>query len=188
MCLMIRNLNPIDLGSKATNVPFILCTFFHANVKDLHLKWSLIDLPLPLFLSHYLTLVDEQKSRKERERDRIKCIRMLERNDSFLSWSNLPLLQHFVQSLGLGLDGFVHCINCIYCWSLLLPVAVDRLHVGDLHAVGWGEGPWALVTQVKAIRWTWGLRGTVFTAITRVGVLLCKLHAVLAPLPYLYLF
>ena len=158
MCLMIRNLNPIDLGSKATNVPFILCTFFHANVKDLHLKWSLID------------------------------IRMLERNDSFLSWSNLPLLQHFVQSLGLGLDGFVHCINCIYCWSLLLPVAVDRLHVGDLHAVGWGEGPWALVTQVKAIRWKWGLRGTVFTAITRVGVLLCKLHAVLAPLPYLYLF
>ena len=23
----------------------------------------------------------------------------------------------------------------------ILPVAVVRLHVGDLHAVGWGEGP-----------------------------------------------
>ena len=26
------------------------------------------------------------------------------------------------------------------------------MHDGDLHAVGWGEGPWALVTLVKAIR------------------------------------
>ena len=34
----------------------------------------------------------------------------------------------------------------------LLPVAVKRLHVGDLHAVGWGEDPRALVTLVKAIR------------------------------------
>ena len=34
----------------------------------------------------------------------------------------------------------------------LLPVTVIRLHVGDLHAVGWGEGLWALVTPVKAIR------------------------------------
>ena len=31
-------------------------------------------------------------------------------------------------------------------------VAVGRLHVGDIHAVGWGEGPWALVSPVKAIR------------------------------------
>ena len=28
----------------------------------------------------------------------------------------------------------------------LLPVAVVRLPEGALHAVGWGEGPWALVT------------------------------------------
>ena len=26
------------------------------------------------------------------------------------------------------------------------------MHDEDLHAVGWGEGPWALVTPVKAIR------------------------------------
>ena len=26
-------------------------------------------------------------------------------------------------------------------WAWLLPVAVIRLHVGDLHTVGWGEGP-----------------------------------------------
>ena len=26
------------------------------------------------------------------------------------------------------------------------------LHDGDLYAVGWVEGPWALVTRVKAIR------------------------------------
>ena len=30
--------------------------------------------------------------------------------------------------------------------------AVVRLHVGDPHAVGWGEGPCALVIPVKAIR------------------------------------
>ena len=40
---------------------------------------------------------------------------------------------------------------------MLLPVAVIRLHDGDLHAVGWGEGPWALVTPVKAIRVEVGL-------------------------------
>ena len=33
----------------------------------------------------------------------------------------------------------------------MLPVSVVRLHDGDLLAVGWGEGPWALVAQVKAI-------------------------------------
>ena len=27
---------------------------------------------------------------------------------------------------------------------------VTRLHVEDLHAIAWGEGPWALVTPVKA--------------------------------------
>ena len=27
-----------------------------------------------------------------------------------------------------------------------------RLNVGDFHAVGWDEGPWALVTPVKVIR------------------------------------
>ena len=26
-------------------------------------------------------------------------------------------------------------------WAWLLPVAVVKLHDGDLHAVGWGEGP-----------------------------------------------
>ena len=60
----------------------------------------------------------------------------------------------------------------------LLPVAVKRLHVGDLHAVGWGEDPRALVTLVKAIRagvvvykkqgkhsecnFVWGWRGAPF--------------------------
>ena len=34
----------------------------------------------------------------------------------------------------------------------MLPVVVIRLHVGDLHAVGWDEGPTALATPVKAIR------------------------------------
>ena len=34
----------------------------------------------------------------------------------------------------------------------MLPVAVVRLYVGVLHAIGWGEGPWALVTPVEAIR------------------------------------
>ena len=28
--------------------------------------------------------------------------------------------------------------------------SVERLHVGDLHAVGWGEGPRASETPVKA--------------------------------------
>ena len=34
----------------------------------------------------------------------------------------------------------------------LLPVVVVRLHYGDMVAVGWGEGPRALVTPVKAVR------------------------------------
>ena len=34
----------------------------------------------------------------------------------------------------------------------LLPGAVVGLHVGDLHAVGWGEGPQALETPVMTIR------------------------------------
>ena len=35
---------------------------------------------------------------------------------------------------------------------VLLADAVERLHVGDLHAVGQGEGPWALMTPEKAIK------------------------------------
>ena len=42
---------------------------------------------------------------------------------------------------------FKHCLR-----PGLLHVPVARLHDGDLHAVGWGEGPRALVTPVKAIR------------------------------------
>ena len=38
---------------------------------------------------------------------------------------------------------------CFVAW--LLPVAVVKLHDGDLHVVGWGEGPLALVTPVKPI-------------------------------------
>ena len=34
----------------------------------------------------------------------------------------------------------------------LLPGAVVRLHDWDLHAVGWGGSPWALVIPIKAIR------------------------------------
>ena len=37
-------------------------------------------------------------------------------------------------------------------WAWLLPISVLRLHVGDLHDVGLGEGPRVLVTPVKAIR------------------------------------
>ena len=33
----------------------------------------------------------------------------------------------------------------------LFPVAVKKLHFGDLQAVGWGKGKWALVTPVKAL-------------------------------------
>ena len=33
-----------------------------------------------------------------------------------------------------------------------------KLHDGDLHAVGWGEGPRSLVTPVKAIRVRVGLK------------------------------
>ena len=36
--------------------------------------------------------------------------------------------------------------------SWLLTVTIIRLNVGDLHAVGWGEGPYTLVTLVAAIR------------------------------------
>ena len=32
------------------------------------------------------------------------------------------------------------------------PQQVVRLQVGGLHSAGWGEGPWELVTSVKAIR------------------------------------
>ena len=32
------------------------------------------------------------------------------------------------------------------------------MYDGDLHAVDWGEGPWALVTPVKAIRVGVGLK------------------------------
>ena len=34
----------------------------------------------------------------------------------------------------------------------LLPSVGIRLDVGNLLAVGWGEGPWALTALVKAIR------------------------------------
>ena len=34
-----------------------------------------------------------------------------------------------------------HLLLNILPWAWLLPVEVVRLHVGDLHAVGWGEGP-----------------------------------------------
>ena len=44
----------------------------------------------------------------------------------------------------------------------LLPVAVVRQHVGDLHAVGWGEGPIALVIPVKAIRMGIILKTSIF--------------------------
>ena len=40
----------------------------------------------------------------------------------------------------------------------LRPVAVIRLHDGDLHAVVWSEGLWALTTPVKAIRVGLGLK------------------------------
>ena len=36
--------------------------------------------------------------------------------------------------------------------GLLTSYSITRLHVGDLHAVAWGEGPRALVTPVKATR------------------------------------
>ena len=39
---------------------------------------------------------------------------------------------------------------CTVPWAWLLPVAAVRLYVEDLHAVGWDEGPWSLVTPVKA--------------------------------------
>ena len=57
------------------------------------------------------------------------------------SWFAPPSTPDFSGKLGL---------NLALAW--LLPVAVVKLHDGNLHAVGWGEGPWALVTPVKAIR------------------------------------
>ena len=50
------------------------------------------------------------------------------------------------------LTSITHIIGQTLPWAWLLPVAVVRLHVGDLHAVGWSEDPWAFVTPVKAIR------------------------------------
>ena len=40
---------------------------------------------------------------------------------------------------------------CLRTWLLGYLVAVERLHVEDLHAVGWVEGHWSLVTPVRAI-------------------------------------
>ena len=40
-------------------------------------------------------------------------------------------------------------LNLALAW--LLPVAVIKLHVGGLHAVGLAEGPCELVTLVKAL-------------------------------------
>ena len=37
-------------------------------------------------------------------------------------------------------------------WLIFKTKLKVRLHVGDLHAVGWDEGPWALATPAKAIR------------------------------------
>ena len=39
------------------------------------------------------------------------------------------------------------------CMAWLLPVAVERLHSGDLHVVALGEGLWAFVTPVKGWEW-----------------------------------
>ena len=50
---------------------------------------------------------------------------------SFLSVSALKkVTEHFSGEVGLNL-----------LWAWLLPVAVAKLHDGDLYAVGWGEGP-----------------------------------------------
>ena len=48
-------------------------------------------------------------------------------------------------------------LNLAFAW--LLPVSVIRLHAEDLHAVGWGDGPWAMLTPVKVILlgWEWGV-------------------------------
>ena len=40
----------------------------------------------------------------------------------------------------------------------LLPGAVVRLHDGDLHAVGWGEGLQPLVTQIKTLGLEWDFK------------------------------
>ena len=42
----------------------------------------------------------------------------------------LPSTQDFLDKVGVNLT-----------FGLFIPVEVIRLHVGDLHAVGWGEGP-----------------------------------------------
>ena len=57
------------------------------------------------------------------------------------TWFAPPSTPDFSGKLGL---------NLALAW--LLPVAVVKLHDGELHAVGWGEGPWALVTPVKPNR------------------------------------
>ena len=59
------------------------------------------------------------------------------------------LLKTSDKQLGLTPD-FSGVVGLNLAWSL--PVAVVRLDVGDLNAVGWGEGPRALVTPIKAIR------------------------------------
>ena len=41
---------------------------------------------------------------------------------------------------------------CSQPLKLYFILRVGRLQVGDLDAVGWGKGPWALVAPVKAIR------------------------------------
>ena len=46
-------------------------------------------------------------------------------------------------------------IDQTVCWPEIVHIllwSIDWLHVGDRHAVGWGVGPLALVTPVKAIR------------------------------------
>ena len=60
------------------------------------------------------------------------------------------------------LDGFV---TCICCRNVLM-----FLHDGDLHAVGWGEGPWALVTPVKAIRVGVGLYKKIYWCLKRTKI------------------
>ena len=39
------------------------------------------------------------------------------------------------------------------CFRPVYPIAVMRQHVGELHAVGWGESLSVLVSQVKPFGW-----------------------------------
>ena len=57
------------------------------------------------------------------------------------TWFAPPSTPDFLGVVGLNL-----------ALSLITSFAVVKLHDWDLHAVGWGEGPWVLVTPVKAIR------------------------------------